>query len=88
MILAGWCVANTTSSSSNAYWYCWNSGSTNPHHAGRPVAGDHLCSQEELRAAGKQVGTPAAWDMPTLVGRAGLRRTRARDHDRRKRRSF
>ncbi|MEH0585619.1 hypothetical protein QA942_16545 [Streptomyces sp. B21-106] len=34
------------------YWYCWDSGPNKPHHLGRRVAGDHLCTWGELRQAG------------------------------------
>jgi hypothetical protein len=32
----------------NHYWYCWDTGSPAPHHAGHPIVGDHLCSDSEL----------------------------------------
>jgi hypothetical protein len=34
------------------YWYCWDDGHGGPHHLGYRLAGDHLCSNGELRAAG------------------------------------
>lgn len=36
----------------NSYFYCWNSGSLQPHHIGHPIAGDHLCTYGELRSVG------------------------------------
>lgn len=41
-LLVGGCHSQT-------YWYCWNTGSPQPHHLGHPVSGDHYCSDEELR---------------------------------------
>jgi hypothetical protein len=40
-------------SSGNSYWYCWDDGHGGAHHLGYPVSGDHLCSDAELKAAGK-----------------------------------
>jgi hypothetical protein len=34
------------------YWYCWDSGSPEPHHLGHASTGDHACTDAELRAAG------------------------------------
>lgn len=35
------------------YWYCWDNPNRGaPHHLGHRVAGDHYCSQAELRDAG------------------------------------
>lgn len=39
---------NSSSSHSQTYWYCWDSGDPKPHHLGHRVSGDHYCSDEEL----------------------------------------
>jgi hypothetical protein len=36
----------------NTYWYCWDSGAPSPHHEGHPLSNDHLCTPQELAAAG------------------------------------
>jgi hypothetical protein len=36
----------------NTYWYCWDQGAKKPHHLGHPVAGDHVCSDDELKGTG------------------------------------
>jgi hypothetical protein len=38
--------------SENSYWYCWDNGAGAPHHYGRPVEGDHVCSDDELQGTG------------------------------------
>ena len=37
---------------SQTYWYCWDSGTPQPHHLGHPVSGDHYCTDAELEDAG------------------------------------
>ena len=37
---------------SQSYLYCWNSGALSPHHLGHYVPNDHICSDQELHAAG------------------------------------
>lgn len=37
---------------SQTYWYCWDTGESNPHHIGHPVSGDHYCTNQELNDAG------------------------------------
>jgi hypothetical protein len=45
--------ASGCSTSSNSYWYCWDSPADgDPHHLGHPVSGDHICSDEELKNEG------------------------------------
>ena len=53
LTLAG-CGGATTAGtlSENRYWYCWDVGAAEPHHYGRPVEGDHLCSDDELEGTG------------------------------------
>jgi hypothetical protein len=36
----------------NTYWYCWEQGAKEPHHLGHYVAGDHVCSNDELNGTG------------------------------------
>jgi len=36
----------------NSYWYCWDEGAKAPHHLGHYVAGDHVCSDDELAGTG------------------------------------
>lgn len=40
--------ASPNLTSGQGYWYCWDSGSPDPHHLGHPVTGDHLCTTQEL----------------------------------------
>src|SRR5579859_1559564 len=39
----------TPNSQTQSYLYCWDTGDPRPHHFGHRVAGDHLCSDEELK---------------------------------------
>jgi hypothetical protein len=51
LAVVGLAAAGCSTSNYN-YWYCWDNPSDGgPHHLGHPVAGDHICSDDELHKA-------------------------------------
>ena len=44
------------------YWYCWDEGELDPHHLGKKVDGDHLCTDTELVDSGFTESTDGRWN--------------------------